>query len=166
MGHNGVLHLHGPEYDQQITLGNGLSSDTWQKGAQQLDSDTLRNLANDPRNLQAVDGPTNSAKGDGDAATWLPPNHQYRCTYVARQVQIKAEYRLWVTDAERDAIAGILTSCGGTSTPTAATTTLAPEPARPGPKNLRSNKPWFPPRHPRRSTPPNLHLCPLRRPRP
>lgn len=104
-------------------------SDAWQKGAQQLDSDTLRNLANDPRNLQAVDGPTNSAKGDGDAATWLPPNHQYRCTYVARQVQIKAEYRLWVTDAEHDAIAGILTSCGGTSIPTPAATTVVSEPA-------------------------------------
>lgn len=104
-------------------------SDAWQKGAQQLDSNTLRNFANDPRNLQAVDGPTNSAKGDGDAATWLPPNHQYRCTYVARQVQIKAEYRLWVTDAEHDATAGILTSCGGTSTPTPAATTVVPEPA-------------------------------------
>ncbi|MGF0313807.1 DUF3761 domain-containing protein [Rhodococcus sp. IEGM1428] len=102
-------------------------SDAWQKGAQQLDSGTLRNLANDPRNLQAVDGPTNSAKGDGDAATWLPPNHEYRCTYVARQVQIKAEYRLWVTDAERDAIAGILTSCGAAGT--TAIITTAPEPA-------------------------------------
>ncbi|MFC4605588.1 GmrSD restriction endonuclease domain-containing protein [Rhodococcus kronopolitis] len=88
-------------------------SDAWQKGAQQLDEPTLRNFANDPRNLQAVDGPTNLAKGDGDAATWLPPNKAYRCTYVARQVEVKAAYGLWVTAAERDAIARVLTSCGG-----------------------------------------------------
>ncbi|WP_214503904.1 DUF3761 domain-containing protein [Rhodococcoides kroppenstedtii] len=102
-------------------------SDAWQKGAQQLDATTLRNFANDPRNLQAVSGPINAAKSDGDAATWLPPNKAFRCTYVARQVEIKADYRLWVTDAERDAIAGILTDCGGTPTPTitvAPTTTV------------------------------------------
>ncbi|WP_328810656.1 DUF3761 domain-containing protein [Rhodococcus sp. NBC_00294] len=98
-------------------------SDAWQKGAQQLDTTTLRNFANDPRNLQAVSGPINAAKSDGDAATWLPPNKAFRCTYVARQVEVKADYRLWVTDAERDAIAGILTDCGGTPIPT---TTVAP----------------------------------------
>ena len=30
-------------------------------------------FANDPLNLLAVDGPLNMPKGDGDAATWLPP---------------------------------------------------------------------------------------------
>ena len=40
-------------------------------------------------------------KGDGDAATWLPPNRAYRCAYVARQVAVKSRYRLWVTQAER-----------------------------------------------------------------
>lgn len=103
-------------------------SDAWQKGAQQLDPDTLRNFANDPRNLQAVDGPTNSAKGDGDAATWLPPNHDYRCTYVARQIDVKAAYRLWVTDAERDAMTRLLTGCGGTAPAPVAVTTQAPPP--------------------------------------
>ncbi len=49
-------------------------SDAWQKGAQQLDTATRQRFANDPLNLLAVDGPTNQAKGDGDAATWLPPN--------------------------------------------------------------------------------------------
>jgi hypothetical protein len=32
----------------------------------------------------------NKQKGDGDAATWLPPNKAYRCTYVSRQVEVKA----------------------------------------------------------------------------
>ncbi|MFB8228563.1 DUF1524 domain-containing protein [Cellulosimicrobium sp. NPDC055967] len=86
-------------------------SDAWQKGAQQLDPDTRRAFANDPLNLLAVDGPTNQAKGDGDAATWLPPNKAFRCEYVARQVAVKAAYKLWVTQAEHDAIARLLTSC-------------------------------------------------------
>jgi hypothetical protein len=59
-------------------------SDAWQKGAQQLSEDRRRAFANDPLNLLAVDGPLNMQKGDGDAATWLPPNRFYRCLYVAR----------------------------------------------------------------------------------
>ncbi|MFP3460075.1 HNH endonuclease family protein [Arthrobacter globiformis] len=47
-------------------------SDAWQKGAQQLSADQRKKLANDPVNLMAADGPTNAAKGDKDAATWLP----------------------------------------------------------------------------------------------
>ena len=93
-------------------------SDAWQKGAQQLDDPTRKNLANDPLNLMAVDGPTNQGKGDSDAATWLPPNKSFRCKYVARQVAVKAKYRLYVTQAERDAINGVLGGCPGEPLPT------------------------------------------------
>lgn len=86
-------------------------SDAWQKGAQQLSADQRQQLANDPLNLLAANGPTNSAKGDKDAATWLPPNKSFRCEYVARQAAVKAKYGLWVTLAEHDAIAGILDTC-------------------------------------------------------
>lgn len=86
-------------------------SDAWQKGAQQLSADQRKELANDPLNLLAADGPTNSAKGDEDAATWLPPNKAFRCEYVERQTAVKVRYSLWVTQAERDAIAGILMNC-------------------------------------------------------
>jgi hypothetical protein len=83
-------------------------SDAWQKGAQQLSADQRQELANDPLNLMAADGPTNSAKGDKDAATWLPLNKAFRCEYVERQNAVKAKYGLWVTRAEHDALAGIL----------------------------------------------------------
>ena len=86
-------------------------SDAWQKGAQQLSAETRKQLANDPLNLMAADGPANSAKGDKDAATWLPPNKAFRCEYVARQTAVKAKYKLWMTQAEHDAIAGILATC-------------------------------------------------------
>ncbi|EGD54728.1 GmrSD restriction endonuclease domain-containing protein [Gordonia neofelifaecis] len=91
-------------------------SDAWQKGAQLLSTEERTDLANDPRNLQAVDGPTNQRKSDGDAATWLPPNKSYRCTYVSRQIAVKAAYRLWVTAAEKSAMQRVLSSCGGTPT--------------------------------------------------
>ncbi|MGJ0118766.1 GmrSD restriction endonuclease domain-containing protein [Williamsia sp. MIQD14] len=114
-------------------------SDAWQKGAQQLSPEKRRDLANDPRNLQATDGPTNQRKGDGDAATWLPPARAFRCTYVSRQVQVKSLYGLWVTQAEKDAITRVLTSCGAVSAPPpvpqndTATRTQTPVP-RPAPR--------------------------------
>lgn len=92
-------------------------SDSWQKGAQQLDAATRQDFANDFLNLIAVDGPTNAAKGDGDTATWLPPNKPYRCAYVARQVAVKQKYSLWVTEAEQDAMVRVLTSCPDESLP-------------------------------------------------
>lgn len=92
-------------------------SDAWQKGAQGWDEFTRRNFANDPLNLQATDGPINDQKGDGDAATWLPPNKSYRYTYVSRIVDIKAAYGLWVTQAEHDAIARILSAGPGAPDP-------------------------------------------------
>jgi hypothetical protein len=86
-------------------------SDAWQKGAQQLSPEQRKQLANDPLNLMAADGPTNGAKGDKDAATWLPPNKTFRCEYVVRQTAVKAKYQLWATQAEHDAIAGLLATC-------------------------------------------------------
>lgn len=83
-------------------------SDAWQKGAQQLSAKERIEFANDPLNLLAVDGPTNASKGDGDAATWLPPTRDYWCEYVTRQIEVKHKYDLWMTKAEHDASAQIL----------------------------------------------------------
>jgi len=90
-------------------------SDAWQKGAQQLSYDARVALANDPLNLLAVDGPTNQKKSDGDAATWLPPNKAFRCQYVERQVKVKRKYSLWVTTAEREAMARVLGTCANSN---------------------------------------------------
>ncbi|WP_354146808.1 DUF1524 domain-containing protein [Arthrobacter sp. 754] len=104
-------------------------SDAWQKGAQQLTTEQRTAFANDPLNLQATDGPTNMKKGDGDAATWLPPNKGFRCEYVARQISVKATYSLWVTQAEHDAMARILADCSGQLAPTNGQAPAAPSPA-------------------------------------
>ena len=88
-------------------------SNAWQTGAQQLDQAERIALANDPLNLLASDGTSNSQKGDGDAATWLPAQKSFRCEYVARQISVKAAYGLWVAPAEHDAMARVLGTCPG-----------------------------------------------------
>lgn len=93
-------------------------SDAWQKGAQNIDVSERAQFYNDPLNLLAVDGPTNDKKGDGDAATWLPPNKGFRCRYVARQIAVKIKYKLWVTQAEHDAMQNVLQSCPAQTLPT------------------------------------------------
>ncbi|ALV40666.1 calcium-binding protein [Pseudarthrobacter sulfonivorans] len=104
-------------------------SDAWQKGAQQLTTEQRTAFANDSLNLQSTDGPTNMKKGDGDAATWLPPNKGFRCEYVARQISVKATYSLWVTQAEHDAMARILADCSGQLAPTNEKAPVAAAPA-------------------------------------
>jgi hypothetical protein len=86
-------------------------SDAWQKGAQQMSFQKRYAFYNDPLNLLAVDGPTNSRKSDSDAASWLPPNRKYWCPFVARQIAVKHKYKLWVTRAERDSMVRVLNSC-------------------------------------------------------
>ena len=86
-------------------------SNAWQTGAFGWNENKRKQFANDPLNLRAVKGSLNSQKGDGDAATWLPPNKSYRCTYVARQIAVKSRYQLWVTAPEKKAMEKILQSC-------------------------------------------------------
>lgn len=86
-------------------------SNAWQTGASKLSADQRKALANDPMNLFAVKGRLNSQKGDGDAATWLPPLKSFRCTYVAQQIAVKAKYSLWVVAPEKAAMVAILAKC-------------------------------------------------------
>jgi len=86
-------------------------SNAWQTGAFKLTADQRKALSNDPLNLFAVKGRLNSQKGDGDAATWLPPLKSFRCSYVAQQIAVKAKYSLWVTAPEKEAMVSILAKC-------------------------------------------------------
>ena len=92
-------------------------SNAWQTGAAYFDKTKRAAIANDPLNLIAVDAKLNRQKGDGDAATWLPPLKNYRCDYVARQIAVKAKYGLWVTQPEKSAIISLLEMCEGQKLP-------------------------------------------------
>ncbi|WP_333778706.1 HNH endonuclease family protein [Streptomyces sp. IBSBF 3136] len=102
-------------------------SDAWQKGAKYWDAGKRIALANDPLNLIAVDASTNRGKGDGDTATWIPPNKSYRCSYVAAQVAVKKKYGLWVTAAEKAAMKKVLATCPDQKLPTGGNPTEAPK---------------------------------------
>ena len=105
--------VRGRETSSKIHIDHVVAlNDAWQKGAQQLPEDRLREMANDPLNLLAVAGHANQAKGAGDAATWLPPRKDVRCGYVSRQILVKERYALWVTPAEREAMERVLSGCG------------------------------------------------------
>lgn len=103
------------DIDHVVALGNA-----WVTGAFRWSPGKRLALANDPANLLAVDASANRSKGDADAATWLPPNKAFRCSYVARQVSVKARYGLWVTAAERSAIDRVLARCPGERAPESA----------------------------------------------
>lgn len=119
--------LRGAETSTAVQIDHVVAlSDAWQKGAQQLSAEQRLAFANDPLNLLAVDGPANNAKSDSDAATWLPPNKPYRCEYVARQISVKSSYGLWVTAAERDAMARVLSDCPETPAPDSPAQAQAP----------------------------------------
>jgi hypothetical protein len=101
------------DIDHVVALG-----DAWQKGAQQWSPARREVFANDPLELLAVSSTANRVKGDGDAATWLPSNKSFRCDYVARQIAVKQKYGLWVTRAEHDAMARVLSTCPEQKLPT------------------------------------------------
>jgi len=94
------------DIDHVVALGNA-----WVSGAWRWDLRRRAALATDPLNLLAVDASANRQKGDGDAATWLPPAKAYRCAYAARQTAVKAKFGLSVTAPERDAIVRVLATC-------------------------------------------------------
>jgi hypothetical protein len=86
-------------------------SNAWQTGAFRWSEEKRKRFANDPLNLLAVKGSLNSQKGDGDAATWLPPKRSFRCSYVARQIAVKVSYDLWLTPSEKSAMERVLERC-------------------------------------------------------
>ena len=130
--------------------------DAWQSGAQQLSQTQRVALANDPLNLLAVDGSSNDQKSASNAASWLPPAKGFRCAYVARQVTVKAEYRLWVTRAERDAMASVLRACPQQPIASGGTITLMPDAVVtvPTPKEAAPAKPAAPKPAPAKPAPP------------
>ena len=117
--------IRGKDTSEQVQIDHVVAlSDAWQSGAQEISAQERLQLANDPENLLAVDGPANQQKSDSDAATWLPANASFRCSYVARQIRVKAKYHLWVKPAEKEAMINVLTPCAG-----AAEAPPAPKPA-------------------------------------
>jgi hypothetical protein len=107
-----IAFVRGPDTSPAVQIDHVVSlSDAWYKGARFWDDQRRRDFANDPRNLLAVVGQTNFDKAFRDAASWLPPNVAFRCAFVARQVEVKTDYRLWLSGKEKDAMRQVLRGC-------------------------------------------------------
>jgi hypothetical protein len=111
-GGSTITFTRGPTTSDAVQIDHVVSlSDAWYKGARQWTDQRRRDFANDPRNLIAVGGKANFDKAFRDAASWLPPNEAFRCEFVARQVEVKTAYGLWVSAKEKNAITDVLADC-------------------------------------------------------
>lgn len=107
-----VAFVRGPDTSSAVQIDHVVSlSDAWYKGARSWDPQRRKNFANDPRNLLAVAAQPNFDKAYRDAASWLPSAASFRCGFVARQVEVKAAYGLWVSVKEKRAMSGVLNNC-------------------------------------------------------
>jgi Protein of unknown function (DUF1524) len=107
-----IAFVRGPESSEAVQIDHVVSlSDAWYKGARDWDEQRRRDFANDPHNLLAVGAEANFDKAFRDANAWLPPNAAFRCDFVARQVAVKTDYRLWVSANEKRAMAAVLDDC-------------------------------------------------------
>jgi hypothetical protein len=107
-----IVFVRGPDTSPAVQIDHVVSlSDAWYKGARLWDDQRRRDFANDPRNLLAVVRQANFDKAFRDAASWLPPNVAFRCAFVARQVEVKTDYQLWVSGREKDAMRQVLRDC-------------------------------------------------------
>lgn len=118
--------LHDPYTGQIIdfTRGQGTSEQVqidhivplawaWRQGAADWTEEQREQLANDPINLLAVDGPTNSSKSDKGPSLWMPPSEGYHCLYAERFVQVLDTYDLTVSPEDHSALQVELSSCTG-----------------------------------------------------
>jgi len=104
--------VRGPDTSDSVEIDHVVSlADAWYKGARLWDAQRRLDFANDPINLLAVSPKANFDKAFRDAAAWLPPNEAFRCDFVARQVNVKTVYGLWVSSNEKQAMADVLAHC-------------------------------------------------------
>ncbi len=98
-----IAFTRGPTTSDAVQIDHLVSlSDAWYKGAREWDDQRRRDFANDPRNLLAVGGQANFDKAFRDATAGCRPNEAFRCEFVAKQIDVKAAYGLWLS-GEREA---------------------------------------------------------------
>jgi hypothetical protein len=93
------------QIDQIVPL-----AEAWRTGARDWTVQRREQLANDPAELLAVDGPANESKGDSGPDEWQPQPAE-RCDYAVRYVLVKHKYGLTITVVEKRALDAALTTC-------------------------------------------------------
>jgi hypothetical protein len=106
----------------QFTRGADTSSDVqidhvvslsaaWHSGAWAWSRSQREAFASDPLNLIAVDGPTNTSKGNKGVSGWTPPNADFQCSYVAIYIAVHHKYDLAMSNADRKAAGEKIAVC-------------------------------------------------------
>jgi hypothetical protein len=102
------------DIDHMIPLKEAWDSGAWAWSA--MKRQLFANDLTDARSLIAVTAGQNRSKSDRDPSNWLPPQTQYRCTYLAEWVAIKSHWKLSMDQSEFGRIKNVLTaSCGATT---------------------------------------------------
>ena len=94
------------QIDHVVPLANA-----WEAGAWKWDEETRKEFSNDPLNLLAVDGQQNYVKGALTADQWLPPESDYHCQFITRQVAVKHKWDLTVQRSEAETMRKVLSKC-------------------------------------------------------
>lgn len=84
---------------------------SWDHGAAEWTLEQRQAFANDPLNLQAVDGGANASKAARGPGGWLPENPDAWCEYIARFTLVADTYGLTVADEDRSSATAVLAGC-------------------------------------------------------
>lgn len=117
----------GPKTSANVQIDHVVAlQDAWASGARDWTQEKRVEYANSPDVLLASDGPANMAKGNGldfngtsrwltqktgAPDVWMPDNTAYRCDYMAKRAQIKAQWGLTMTAREKQQTVTVLASC-------------------------------------------------------
>lgn len=83
----------------------------WRMGADQWTYQERRAWFNDMDNLLAVDGPTNSSKGDKTLGEWQPANAAFHCDYAIIYIEISYTYDLSLKPEDVNYAEDLLPQC-------------------------------------------------------
>ena len=95
------------DIDHVVPLANA-----WRSGAASWGPAKRERFANVPPDVLAVEDNANQAKGDKGPEAWKPPRGAYHCVYSKKWINIKYQWKLSVTRAEKSALKQMLSTCG------------------------------------------------------
>jgi hypothetical protein len=87
-----------------LKLAHGHGGDIWSRERKET-------FANDLDNLVLAQASLNRQKGAKGLDEWLPPNHSYRCEYIAKFNAIMAKYELKFIPAEQRIVSKMVSAC-------------------------------------------------------
>ena len=92
-------------------------ADAWYAGAWRWSAERRAAFANDPANLNAIDGEENQRKSAWGPADYAPANEAHRCAYLEQYARVKVRWGLAVTARDFAALEEGLTACAGAPAP-------------------------------------------------